>query len=32
FEKTPKGRPGTFEILMTVGARDGIPATGVTPG
>ncbi|NVH69970.1 phage tail protein I, partial [Burkholderia pseudomallei] len=25
-------RPGTFEILMTVGARDGIPATGVTPG
>ncbi|WP_341772384.1 phage tail protein I [Burkholderia pseudomallei] len=28
FEKTPKGRPGTFEILMTVGARDGIPATG----
>lgn len=27
FEKTPKGTPGTFEILLTVGTRDGIPAT-----
>jgi phage tail P2-like protein len=27
FEKTPKGKPGTFEIVMTVGARDGVPAT-----
>ncbi|WP_207003893.1 phage tail protein I [Trinickia mobilis] len=27
FEMTPRGRPGTFEILLTVGARDGVPAT-----
>lgn len=27
FEKTPKGKPGTFEIVMTVGGRDGVPAT-----
>ncbi|WP_442865780.1 phage tail protein I [Burkholderia sp. IMCC1007] len=27
FEKTPKGVPGTFEIVMTIGARDGVPAT-----
>lgn len=27
FEKTPRGVPGTFEIVMTVGARDGVPAT-----
>ncbi|WP_186018377.1 phage tail protein I [Burkholderia gladioli] len=27
FELTPKGRPGTFEILLTVGDRDGVPAT-----
>ncbi|WGS41887.1 phage tail protein I [Burkholderia sp. JSH-S8] len=27
FEMTPRGVPGTFEIVMTVGARDGVPAT-----
>ncbi|TCW81015.1 phage tail protein I [Burkholderia sp. SRS-46] len=27
FEMTPRGRPGTFEILLTVGSRDGVPAT-----
>ncbi|KVX12191.1 phage tail protein [Burkholderia ubonensis] len=27
FEMTPRGKPGTFEILLTVGSRDGVPAT-----
>jgi phage tail P2-like protein len=27
FEETPRGKPGTFRIVMTVGARDGIPVT-----
>ncbi|KVM56164.1 phage tail protein [Burkholderia ubonensis] len=27
FELTPCGKPGTFEILLTVGSRDGVPAT-----
>jgi phage tail P2-like protein len=27
FETNPPGRPGTFEIVMTVSARDGLPAT-----
>ncbi|KVP22402.1 phage tail protein I [Burkholderia ubonensis] len=27
FEMTPRGVPGTFEIVMTVGSRDGVPAT-----
>ncbi|KVC61851.1 phage tail protein I [Burkholderia ubonensis] len=27
FETTPRGKPGTFEILLTVGSRDGVPAT-----
>ncbi|MDY7792166.1 phage tail protein I [Burkholderia ubonensis] len=27
FELTPRGKPGTFEILLTVGSRDGVPAT-----
>ncbi|ABX18523.1 phage tail protein I [Burkholderia multivorans] len=27
FEMTPRGVPGTFEIVMTVGAREGVPAT-----
>ncbi|RQZ68157.1 phage tail protein I [Burkholderia glumae] len=27
FEMTPRGRPGTFDIVLTVGSRDGVPAT-----
>ncbi|POR46749.1 phage tail P2-like protein [Paraburkholderia eburnea] len=27
FEKTPRGTPGTFDIVMTVSGRDGEPAT-----
>ncbi|MFM0284133.1 phage tail protein I [Paraburkholderia sediminicola] len=27
FEMTPPGVPGTFDIVMTVSARDGVPAT-----
>ncbi|MET3234206.1 UNVERIFIED_ORG: phage tail P2-like protein [Burkholderia sp. 1263] len=27
FEMEPPGPPGTFEIVMTVSARDGLPAT-----
>ncbi|ACA89371.1 MULTISPECIES: phage tail protein I [Burkholderia cepacia complex] len=27
FEMKPRGVPGTFEIVMTVGSRDGAPAT-----
>jgi phage tail P2-like protein len=27
FEMDPPGKPGTFEIVMTVSARDGLPAT-----
>jgi phage tail P2-like protein len=27
FQLTPPGRPGTFEIVMTAGARDGVPAS-----
>ena len=27
FETTPRGRPGTFEIIMTAGAADGAPPT-----
>lgn len=27
FEMTPRGVPGTFEVVMTVGSREGVPAT-----
>ena len=27
FEMAPRGKPGTFEIVMTVGADNGAPAT-----
>jgi len=27
FETTPQGEPGTFEIILTVGSRDGVPVT-----
>ncbi|WP_027818840.1 phage tail protein I [Paraburkholderia bannensis] len=27
FEKTPRGTPGTFDVVMTVSGRDGEPAT-----
>lgn len=27
FETTPRGRPGTFQIVMTVGTADGAPPT-----
>ena len=27
FEMTPPGVPGTFDIVMTVSGRDGVPAT-----
>lgn len=27
FETTPRGRPGTFEIIMTAGVADGAPPT-----
>ncbi|WP_175773528.1 phage tail protein I [Paraburkholderia phenazinium] len=27
FEMTPPGIPGTFDVVMTVSSRDGVPAT-----